>query len=110
LGGFRQEVERLKNEANSLGVALADKTQEGLSLAEEKRKLSNEIEDLKKETTHKEEDFSKITDSFKEDATQSYLVGFEIALEQATVVHPTIDFSDLDSGKIVVDEKLVGDS
>jgi len=58
----------------------------------------------------KEEEFSRSTDSFKEDATQSYLVGFEATLEQATIVHPTKDFSELDMGKNVVDGKLVGDS
>jgi len=102
---FHQEVERLRVEVNRSGVALAVKTQEGLALAEEKRTLSNEVEDLKKEMMRKEEDFSKATDPFKEDATQSYIVGFKAALEQATVVHP-VDFSEVDLGKIVVDGKL----
>ncbi|KAL9328128.1 hypothetical protein ACSQ67_003131 [Phaseolus vulgaris] len=76
-----------------MGVALADKTRDGLILVEEKGKLSNEIEDLKKEQSRKVEELSKAIDSFKEDATQSYLIGFEVTLEQAVVVHPTIDFS-----------------
>jgi len=52
---LHQEVERLRPEVNHLGVALANKTQEGLVLVEEKSKLSIEIEDLKKEMTRKEE-------------------------------------------------------
>jgi len=52
-----------------LGTALADKTQEGLIFTKEKGKLSNEIEDLKKELTHKGEELSKATGSFKEDPT-----------------------------------------
>jgi len=40
---FHQEVERLRAKVNRLGVALADRTQEGLGLAEEKSKLSNDI-------------------------------------------------------------------
>jgi len=55
-----------------LGVALADKAQKGLVLAEEKRKISNEVEDLKNEMMRKEKDFSKATNSFQEDVTQSY--------------------------------------
>jgi len=76
-------------------------------LAEEKSKLSNEIEGLKKE---KEKEFCKMVDSFKDDATQSYIVGFETALEQAAIVHPIVDFSELNPGKIIVDGKLVEDS
>jgi len=72
-------------------------------LAEQNNKLSNEIEDLKKEMICKEEDFTWVIDSFKEDDTQFYLVGFEIALEQAAIVHPTIDFSELDPGKTVLE-------
>jgi len=99
LSGLHQEVERTR----------AEKTQEALSLVEEKRKLSNEFEDLKKEVTRKGEDLVKATDSFKQDSAQSYLVGFEAALEQAAVVHPTIDFLELDPSKIMVNGKLVGD-
>jgi len=105
---LHQEVERLRAEVNCLGVALTDKTQEGLVLADKKRKLSKEIEVLKRELTHKEKDFFKATNSFKENVAQSYLVGFEAALEQATVVHPAIDFSELDLDKTVVEGKLVG--
>jgi len=36
-----------------LDVALTEKTKKALSLAEEKSKLSNEVEDLKKEVTAK---------------------------------------------------------
>jgi len=78
---LHQEFECLQDEFNRLGVALANKTQEELVWAEEKGKLFNEIESLKKYMTCKEEYFSKVVDSFKEDTTQSYLVGFEAALE-----------------------------
>jgi len=51
---LHQDVERLRAEVNCFSVALADKNQEGLILVEEKRKLSKEIEDLKRELTRKE--------------------------------------------------------
>jgi len=110
LGGLQQEVERLQTEANRLDVDLANKTQEGLSLSEERSKISNEIEDLKKELIRKEKDFTMATNSFKKDVAQFYLVGFKDALERATIINSTIDFLELDSGKTVIDGKLVGDS
>jgi len=36
-------------------------------------------------------------------------VGFEAALEQAAVVHPSMDLSKLDLGKTMVDGQLRGD-
>jgi len=79
-------------------------------LAGEKSKFSNEVEDLKKEVTCKGEDFAKATDSFKQDVVQSYPFGFEAALEQTTIIRPTIDFSELNPGKTVVGRRLVGDA
>jgi len=68
-----------------LGLELANKTQEGLVLAEEKRKHFNEIKVLKKEREkemkRKENKLSKMVDSLTDDASQSYIVGFENALE-----------------------------
>jgi len=55
---------------------------------------------------HKEEDSNNMIEFLKDDATQSFLDGFETALEQATVVHPTMDLSALDLGKTVVDGQL----
>jgi len=45
-----------------------------------------EIEGLKKEMDLKEENSTKIVESLKEDATQSFLADFEIALEQEAIV------------------------
>jgi len=55
---------------------------------------------------HKEEDSNKMNESFKDDVTRSFLAIFEIALEQGTVVHSTMDLSALDPGKTVVDGEL----
>jgi len=54
-----------------------------------------EVDKLKGELTCKDEDLTKATKSFKQDVAQSYLVGFEAALEQASTLHPTLDFSEL---------------
>jgi len=68
----------------------------------------NEAKKQNKEVTRKREDLIKAIDSFKQDVAQSYLVGFEAALEQASAVHPTMDLSELDPSKIVVDSQLRG--
>jgi len=43
----------------------------------------------------KDEIFAKTTDSFKQYVAQSYLVGFEVVVEQATTLHPSLDFTEL---------------
>jgi len=53
--------------------------------------------------TCKGENLIKAIDSFKQDGSQSYLLGLEAALEKAVVVNPTNDLSELDPGKTVVD-------
>jgi len=50
--------------------------------------------------------FANTTEAFKLDAAQSYLVGFEVAIEKAAGIHPEIDYSKLDLGKAVVDGQL----
>jgi len=62
------------------------------------------------EVTRKEGEFSKMVDFLKDDAAQSFIVGFETTLEQATIVHPTVFFSELDPCKSIIDGKLVEDS
>jgi len=69
---LQQEVERLRAEVDRLGLELANKTQEGFAIMKEKIELSNKIEDLKKEMG------KEIT---RNDATQSFIVGFQTALE-----------------------------
>jgi len=75
-------------------------------LSEERNKLLVKIENLKKEMAHKEENATKKIESLKDDATRSFLVGFEMALEQATVVDPALDLSSLDPGKTMVGDQL----
>jgi len=79
-------------------------------LAEKKSKLSSKIEDLMKEMEkdmmRKEGEFSKVVDSLKDDATQSFIVRFETALKQAVIVHPTVDFSELNPCKRIMLEYM----
>jgi len=45
-----------------------------------------------------------VVESLKDDVAQAFVAGFETALEQAPMVHPTMDLSALDPSKIVVDD------
>ena len=119
---LRKEVERLQAERNRSNGLLqeaeqirvgktqeaANRAQEAANLAEERKKLLVEVDKIKGELIRKDEDFVKATDFFKQDTAQSYLVGFEAALEQAATVHPSMDLSTLDPGKTVVDSQLTG--
>jgi len=76
--------------------------------------MSSKIESLEKKIKEKiirkENEFWKMVDSLKDNTTQSYIVVFETALEQAALVHPTVDFSELNPCKSIIDGKLIGDS
>jgi len=55
----------------------------------------------------KDEEFTKENKACKQDATQAFLVGFEVAIEQASRLHPNIDYSQLSPSKTVVDGQLM---
>jgi len=50
-----------------------------------------------------------VRESFKQDASQSYLIEFEAAIEQDSALHPNLDYSELGPGKTVVDGQLRDD-
>jgi len=112
LTDIHQETEPLRTENNHLNDLYqeakwlqTEKTQEASSLFEERSKILSEVKELN-EITRKEEELTKVIESFKQDAAQSYLVGFKAALEQVAVVHPSLDFWELDPGKTMVDGQL----
>jgi len=76
-----RRFERLRAEVaevDHLRLELASKTQEGLVLSKEKFK--NLEKEMGEKITSKENEFSKMVNTLKDDATQSYIVGFETAL------------------------------
>jgi len=46
------------------------------------------VGDQKEELAWKEADFSNMVDALKDSVTKSYIIGFEAAMEQATIIHP----------------------
>jgi len=60
-----------------------------------------------KELLRKDEDQAREREALIDDATNSFMAGFEDAVAQASGIYPEMDFSQLSPGKIVVDECLV---
>ena len=81
-------------------------TSQAQDAAKERSRLFSEIDKLKGELVQKDEYLTKETEACKQDAAQSYLVGFEAAIEQASGLHPEIDYSQLNPGKTVVNGQL----
>ncbi|KAK6646238.1 hypothetical protein PHAVU_L003437 [Phaseolus vulgaris] len=65
--------------------------------------LLRAMEDLKK----RENELSKIVGALQDDVASSFIVGFEVVKDQAVVFHPSIDLSDINPCKTVVDGKIV---
>jgi len=65
------------------------------------------VERLKEELELKDEELAKEKEAFTNDAANSYLVGFEDVVAQASGVYPKMNFSQLGPGKSVVDGQLV---
>ncbi|KAK7373457.1 hypothetical protein VNO80_06865 [Phaseolus coccineus] len=111
--GLLQEAEQLQaeksKEAADRAREAADRGQEAASLTKEKNSLLDEVDKLKRDLTLKDETLAKATNSFKEDVVQSCLVGFEAAVGQASAFHPTLDFTEHDLGKTLVDGQLRDD-
>jgi len=102
---LRQEMESLQAELQQ--SKLLQKETEALLTEKAKEKVLAEVEKIKEELTLKDEGIAKEKEAFKNDAAQSYLVGFDEAVEQASGLHPEINFSQLGLGKTVINRQLV---
>jgi len=69
----------------------------------------DEIRELNGKIVCREAEWVNNSESLKNDITKSYGIGFEAVVEQACVIHPDIDFSDVNPCYAVVDGKLVKD-
>jgi len=74
---------------------------------EEKERLLAKNAKLKEELTNQNEEFTQKVEACKKDVAQAFLVGFEVAVEQASGLHLTLDFSELGLGKTVVNGQLI---
>jgi len=59
------------------------------------RICEDDFHELKGKIVRREAEWVNTSESLKNDITKSYVVGFEAVVEQACVIHPEIDFSDV---------------
>ena len=104
---LQEELQRSKHLQQEAEALLTENSKETLGLSEERAKLLVEVERLKEELTRKNEELAKEKEAFTNDAANSYLVGFEDAVAQASGVYLEMDFSHLGSSKTMADGHLV---
>ncbi|KAK7353840.1 hypothetical protein VNO80_19293 [Phaseolus coccineus] len=71
--------------------------------AKREANLLNAIDALK----GKEAEFFKTMDVLQHDMASSFIVGFEAAKDQAAILHPSMDLSEMNPCKTAVDGKIV---
>jgi len=69
--------------------------------------LLAEVDKLKEELAQKDEELVKERKSLTNDVSNSYLADFEDVIAQASRIYHRMDFSQLGSGKTVVDGQLM---
>ncbi|ESW32997.1 hypothetical protein PHAVU_001G035000 [Phaseolus vulgaris] len=109
LADLQKEIDRLQTEAAEVDRLRADFQR----LDQFKSGLEVQIDQLKKENEDKQQKISQHEtkiELLKDDVTNTFIVGFEAALEQVAAVHPSVDLSLMDPCKTVVEGKLVGDA
>nr|XP_007134539.1 hypothetical protein PHAVU_010G055800g [Phaseolus vulgaris]ESW06533.1 hypothetical protein PHAVU_010G055800g [Phaseolus vulgaris] len=107
---LRSEATKLSNEKSILYLKLHNmgtekklKDEELYELRKKKAEFTKSIQDF----NVKEAEWKETEESLKNQITLSFESGFVAALEQVAVLHLTIDLSELDLCKVVVDGKLV---
>ncbi|KAK7377717.1 hypothetical protein VNO80_03148 [Phaseolus coccineus] len=105
-----QRVEDLQMMHQETKALLTEKSKEALELSAKNAELHAEVEKLKEELARrgeklvqKDELLEKTKEDLTNDAANSYMVGFDDAVTQATCIYPDLDFSQLGLSKIVVD-------
>ncbi|KAL9324073.1 hypothetical protein ACSQ67_008930 [Phaseolus vulgaris] len=65
-----------------------------------------EIREPKGKIARREVEWASSSEAMKNDIANSYVVGFEVAMERMCVSHPGIDFSEVNPCHAMVDGKL----
>ncbi|KAK7382550.1 hypothetical protein VNO80_01436 [Phaseolus coccineus] len=109
--GLQKELQRSQEEAKAL---LTEYSKEALALSDKNAKLQAEEERLKEdlakkgeELAQKDEQMEKTKEPLTNNASNSYMAGFDDVVAQASGIYPDTDFSQLGLGKVVVHGRLV---
>jgi len=83
------------------------KTKEAAKQATCLTEQDNRLSNLQQELVQKDKFFDDEVEVYKGEAAQALLVGFEVAVEQTSSLHPSLDFSQLGPNKRVMEGQLV---
>ena len=103
MASLQQEIQSLRALHQQIEQLLEDKTKEA---AEREICLENRLSNLQQELVQKDKFFADEVEVCKGEIAQDLLVGFKVAVEQASSLHPSLDFSQLGPNKRVVNRQL----
>ena len=83
---------------------MEDKTRD---VAEHAARLEDHLSSLQQELVQKDKFFADEVEVYKGETSQALLVGIEVAIEQASSLHPSLDFSQLGPNKKFINRQLV---
>ena len=104
---LQEEIQSLRALHQQTEQLLDAKTNEVAEQATRLAEQDDHLFNLQQELVQKDKFFADEVEVYKGEVAQALLVGFEVAVEQASSLHPSLDFSQLGPSKRVVDERLV---
>jgi len=104
---LQQEFQSLRALHQQTEQLLAAKTKEAAEQATHLVEQYDRLSNLQQELVQKDKFFADEVEVYKGEAAQALLVGFEVVVEQASNLHPSLDFSLLGPCKRVIDGKIV---
>lgn len=103
------EVDRLRTAEGQWTQEKADLFLQIHRLEKEVTAREEEIHELKGKIARRESEWATSSEAMKNDIANSYVVGFEAAMEQACITHPGVDFFEVNPCYAVVDGKVEKD-
>jgi len=104
---LQQEVQSLQAFHQQTEQLLVAKTKEAVEQATRLAEQNDQPSNLQQEVVQKDKFFADEVEVYKGEVAQVLLVGFEVAVKQASNLHPDLDYSQLGPSKRVVDEQVV---
>ncbi|KAL9276907.1 hypothetical protein ACSQ67_025541 [Phaseolus vulgaris] len=104
---LQQEIRSLQALNQQTRQLLEAKTKEIVARATRLEERDDRPSHLKQELVRKDKFFANEVEVYKGEVTQALLVGFEVVVEQASNLHPSLYFSLLGPNKRFVDGQLV---
>jgi len=107
MANLEQEIQKLRAFHQKIEQLLEAKTKKVVEQTSRLAEQDDPLSRLHQELVQKDKFFVYEVEVYKGEAAQALLVGFKVAVEQASSLHPSLNFSQLAPNKKVVDGKLV---